>query len=96
MTHKRIHAKAGGYIKVNSNIPLIVMVRNDRQYQQFLSEGGANFYGGFFNHFPALIQVPSTGYWNVTVRWWGFSPKEIDYSVEIFQEPAEHENSLST
>ncbi|ATF95357.1 DUF1883 domain-containing protein (plasmid) [Cedecea neteri] len=94
MTYKRLYAKAGNYIIVNSNMPLIIMIRDDHNHEIYLKEGGANFYGGFFNHFPALIQISATGYWNITVKRWGFLPDNIEYSVELFQESVRDECKL--
>lgn len=62
------------------------MVRNDAEQKRYISGGTAYFCGGFFNHFPALIQVPETGYWNVSVETCGFTTDKMEYSVEIFQE----------
>lgn len=86
MTYKRLYTKAGSFIIVKSSKPLIIMVRNDEEQKRYISRGTANFYGGFFNHFPALIQVPETGYWNVSVETCGFTTEKMEYSVEIFQE----------
>ncbi len=62
------------------------MVRNDEEQKRYISRGTANFYGGFFNHFPALIQVPETGHWNVCIDSCAFTAEKMEYSVEIFRE----------
>lgn len=91
MTHKRIYVEAGSFIMVNSNKPLIIMIRNDKEHQRYLTSGVANFYGGFFNHFPALIEVPTTENWNVFTEQCGTSSEEVEYSVELFREPVDGE-----
>ncbi|WP_148251447.1 DUF1883 domain-containing protein [Raoultella terrigena] len=86
--HKRLYTEAGNFIIIKSSNPLIIMVSDDEEHKRYMSKGTANFYGGFFNHFPALIQVPETGYWNVCVDSCGFATDKMEYSVEIFREEA--------
>lgn len=86
MKTRRLYAEAKSFIIVNSDAPLLIMVRDDTEHQRYLIENHANFHGGFFTHFPALIQVPANGYWNVCIKWWGFYPEDASYSIEVFQE----------
>lgn len=71
---------------INSSNPLIIMIRDDKEQQKYFCDGVANFYGGFFSHFPALIQTPETGYWNVCIDPCGYTDEQTTYSIEIFEE----------
>lgn len=92
MTYERLYAKAGSYIIVNANTPLIIMIRDDHDFNRYINRGIANFYGGYFNSYPVFIEVPHNGYWNVSLDTCGLPAERLEYSVTLHQEQG---NALS-
>jgi hypothetical protein len=68
---KFIHAREwldeGDLVIVNCDHQCNVLLTDDINFQNYRSHRGFNYFGGHFKILPARVQVPSTGFWNVTI-----------------------------
>lgn len=65
--HNRILVNAGQTISVQCSHQINVLVMDDTNYSRYKRGQSAQYYGGFYTHFPANITVPHTGHWNVVL-----------------------------
>lgn len=59
---------------------------SDTNLLSYNSGRGANYYGGFFTHFPAILEVPCDGHWNVLLETREFPMRKFQYSIDIIHE----------
>lgn len=65
-TH-RFFLGANSYVKVECSEPAKVLLIDDKHYDRFCRESWADYYGGFFAYFPAIVEVPYDAIWNVVI-----------------------------
>ena len=66
--HYDIWAQAGDVVQVFlSGNAANVLIVDDSNFQNYRSGRQFQYYGGYFNHSPALIRVPGAGHWKVVV-----------------------------
>lgn len=56
----------------------------DSDFRSYRNREAHHYYGGRFKRFPARIEVPSTGYWNVTIDLGG-GVANIRYSIKFLR-----------
>ncbi|TBL68304.1 DUF1883 domain-containing protein [Hafnia alvei] len=86
MCHSRQYLKAGCSFKITCSQPIVVLVMSDTNLLSYNSGRGANYYGGFFTHFPAILEVPCDGHWNVLLETREFPMRKFQYSIDIIHE----------
>lgn len=59
---------------------------SDANLLSYNSGRGANYYGGFFKHFPAILEVPADGDWNVLLETREFPLRKFQYSIDVIHE----------
>jgi hypothetical protein len=71
------------YVEVICSEPANVLLINKKHYAHFCQDSWAEYHGGFFTHFPVIIEVPYDGIWNVVVdtHTSGCSPPEVNISI---------------
>ena len=65
--HAREHLRAGAAVRVDCDHQCNVLVMDDHNYVQYRRGGPFRHLGGFYQRLPAVIQVPTSGYWNVAL-----------------------------
>jgi hypothetical protein len=60
---------------------------DDGNFSRYRSGGRFSFLGGHYQRFPVRIQVPSAGYWNVTLDLGGRSAN-IRYNISFLKAEA--------
>ncbi|EPJ3801844.1 DUF1883 domain-containing protein [Morganella morganii] len=81
--HAREHANQGDIVSVQCNHQTNVLVMDDTQFNNYKNWCRTNYYGGFYERFPANVPVPSTGYWNVVLALPAGHRTNIRYSINI-------------
>lgn len=85
MSHNRIYLKAGWLLSITCSLPAMVMMMSDNGYTSYTLQKGAQFLGGYYNTYPAIIKVPVTQYWNVLLEARSFPLLGLDYSINIIK-----------
>ncbi|EJL90229.1 DUF1883 domain-containing protein [Pantoea sp. GM01] len=65
--HDRNHLEKGTVVSVWCSHQINVLVMDDVNFNKYRRGDRCTTYGGFYKQFPANIQVPSTGAWNVVL-----------------------------
>ncbi|MCJ8168070.1 DUF1883 domain-containing protein [Atopomonas sediminilitoris] len=65
--HQREHLSQGDWVIIESSQACNIRLMTDGNFRSFKNGGRHTYHGGAFDRFPAKIQVPSTGYWNITL-----------------------------
>lgn len=65
--HAREWLEAGDIVIVDCSHQCNVRLTDDVNFQSLRRGGQHRYYGGFFKRFPARIQVPHDGNWNITI-----------------------------
>lgn len=65
--HSREYLSAGDIVVVDCSHQSNVMITDDNNFRNFKSSRSFNYHGGSYDYFPVRIQVPHTGYWNITI-----------------------------
>ncbi|WP_321572977.1 DUF1883 domain-containing protein [Hafnia alvei] len=68
MKHKQLYLTSNSYVKVVCSEPAKVLLINDKYYDRFSQDSWPNYHGGFFSYFPAIIEVPYEGIWNIVIE----------------------------
>lgn len=67
MKNSRFFLVANSYVKVVCSEPAKILLINDKYYDRFCRESWADYHGGFFSNFPAIVEVPYDGIWNIVI-----------------------------
>ncbi|MGC6232804.1 DUF1883 domain-containing protein [Hafnia paralvei] len=67
MKTSRCYLAANSYVKVVCSEPAKVLLIHEKQYERFCRDSWADYHGGFFSSFPAVIEVPYDGIWNIVI-----------------------------
>ncbi|MDQ2187200.1 DUF1883 domain-containing protein [Alcaligenaceae bacterium A4P071] len=65
--HSREHLSAGDSVVVNSSHQCNIWVTDDTNFRLYKSGQRYRGFGGGYRRFPVRIDVPTEGYWNVTI-----------------------------
>lgn len=65
--HKRLFLKDGDVVEVESDTKANVLLMDDSDYSNYKARRSHQYYGGFFTRFPARLNPPHSGYWNVVL-----------------------------
>ncbi|MDZ5603887.1 DUF1883 domain-containing protein [Pseudomonas sp. RP23018S] len=65
--HQREHLNEDDIVVIESSQPCNIRLMNDANFRSFKNGGRHTYHGGAFDKFPAKINVPSSGYWNITL-----------------------------
>jgi Domain of unknown function (DUF1883) len=63
----REHLNSGQSVRVDCDTQCNIMVMDDTNYNRYRSGRDLNYYGCFYEWFPATITPPHAGYWNVVI-----------------------------
>ncbi|MEG1350589.1 MAG: DUF1883 domain-containing protein [Hafnia sp.] len=85
MSRKRIYLKAGWLLSITCSLPAMVMMMSDNGYTSYTLQKGAEFFGGYYHAYPALIEVPASQYWNVLLEARSFPFLRLNYSINIIK-----------
>lgn len=85
MSRKRIYLEAGWLLNITCSLPAMVMVMSDNGYSSYSLQKGAEFLGGYYNAWPAVIEVPDSQYWNVLLEARSFPLLRLDFSISIIK-----------
>jgi len=80
--HKREHLNSGSIVEVDCSHQCNIILMDDNNFSKYKSGQEFRHFGGHFKKFPARIQVPSTGYWNVVLDLGGGSAN-IRHSIRF-------------
>lgn len=83
--YQREHLSAGQSVQVLCSKPAIIMVMTDTGYEEYQEGLGARFYGGYFTHFPAIVTVPKSGYWNIIIEQFAGNAKNISCQISYLE-----------
>ena len=67
MKNSRLFLIANTYVKVVCSEPAKILLINDKYYDKFCRDSWADYHGGFFTNFPAIVEVPYDGIWNIVI-----------------------------
>ncbi len=87
--HQREQLNEGDLIVIESSQPCNIRLMNDANFRSFKNSARHNYIGGHFERFPARINVPSSGFWNITLDTVTRRPisvtrkPKLEYSIKI-------------
>lgn len=79
--HSRDYLQSGDIFVVNCTHQSNVLVMDDHNFRTYQRGGRAQYYGGFYRHFPARIAVPHSGNWNVLLE----APRNARYAINLLR-----------
>jgi len=82
--HSREYLEAGDVVVVECSHQCNVMLTTDSNFSNYKHSGHFQYHGGNFKRFPARIEAPRTGYWNITIDL-GSGRANIKYSINIIR-----------
>lgn len=85
MSRNRIYLEAGWLLNITCSLPAMVMVMSDHGYSSYQQQKGAEFFGGYYKAWPAVIEVPGSQYWNVLLEARSFPFLKLDYNISIIK-----------
>lgn len=65
--HQREHLNEDDVVVIECSQICNIRLMNDANFRSFKNGGRHSYHGGAFDRFPAKINVPSTGFWNITI-----------------------------
>jgi len=80
----RDYYNAGDIVVLNCDTQCNFMLLDDSNFSNYKNSRGYNLFGGFFKMFPAKIQVPHAGHWNVVIDLGG-GGANIKYSLSVIK-----------
>lgn len=82
--HSRDYFTAGDVVVLSCDTQCNFMLTDDSNFDLYKRGQSHRYYGGFFKYFPAKIQVPTSGYWNVTIDLGG-GRANIRYGLKVLR-----------
>lgn len=82
--HAREYLNGGDVVIVDCSHQCNIRLMDDSNFSSFKSGRRHSYYGGAYKMFPARIQVPHDGNWNVTIDFGGGSAN-ISYSIKYLK-----------
>ncbi|PAV94522.1 hypothetical protein CJD50_20960 [Hafnia paralvei] len=83
MKSSRLFLVANSYVKVVCSEPAKILLINEKYYDRFCRDSWADYHGGFFTNFPAIVEVPYDGIWNIIIDTHSNGDKEPSVSITI-------------
>ena len=80
--HQRRHLERGEIVQLDCDTQCNFMLLTDSDYAAYQKVCRFNYCGGTFKHFPARINVPESGDWNIIIDLAG-ARGEIQYNITI-------------
>ena len=65
--HAREYLSKVDVVRLDCDTQCNFMLTDDSNFSSYKRGGKFEYFGGKFTHFPAMITVPRTGDWNVTI-----------------------------
>ncbi|WP_233356617.1 DUF1883 domain-containing protein [Pseudomonas mangrovi] len=65
--HQREQLNEGDLVIIESSQPCNIRLMSDANFRAFRNGGRHTYHGGAFERFPAKIEVPASGFWNITL-----------------------------
>lgn len=85
--HAREWLDQGDVVIVTCDHQCNVLLTDDSNFSSYRSGGRFQYHGGHFKMFPARINVPSSGHWNVTIDLGG-RQANISYNIQYLKRAA--------
>lgn len=82
--HQREYLDSGDLVIVDCDHQCNVRLTDDHNFSALRSGGRHTYHGGFYQRLPARIQVPGTGWWNITLDLGGRSAR-IRHSIRVIK-----------
>ncbi len=82
--HSREYLNQGDVVEVSSDTPCNFMLTDETNFSSFKRGESFRYYGGFFKNFPARINVPHSGQWNITIDL-GAGSGHIRYGLRLIK-----------
>ena len=82
--HSREHFSQGDVAVLNCDTQCNFLLLDDHNFNNFKSGRDYRYFGGFYKMFPAKIQAPQSGYWNMVVNLGGGSAN-IRYGLSVIR-----------
>lgn len=67
MVITKFYLHKGDFVHIESPIEVTAFIINDLHLEQYSNSELVDYYGGYFNHLPAIIEIPYDGTWNIVV-----------------------------
>lgn len=80
--HQRRHLSKGAIVQLDCDTQCNFMLLTDGDYAAYQKVRRFNYCGGTFKQFPARINVPESGDWNIVIDLAG-ARGEIQYNITI-------------
>ncbi|NLS55555.1 DUF1883 domain-containing protein [Hafnia alvei] len=68
MPHRKLFLKQHSHLCVTCSQPAMVLLMDDKNFHSYNDGEGASYFGGYFCNFPADIDIPMAGIWNVVIE----------------------------
>ncbi|TBL41387.1 DUF1883 domain-containing protein [Hafnia alvei] len=68
MPHRKLFLQQNSLLLVTCSQPAMVLLMDERNYHSYNDGDGASYFGGYFCNFPANIDIPLEGVWNVVIE----------------------------
>lgn len=87
--HQREHLNEDDIVVIECSQRCNIRLMNDANFRAFKNGARHNYIGGHFDRFPARINVPSSGFWNITLDTVTRRPisvtrkPKLEYSIRI-------------
>lgn len=82
--HSRDYFNQGDVVVLSCDTQCNFMLTDDVNFNSYKRRQSFKYLGGFFKEFPAKIQVPNSGYWNVTIDLGG-GGANIRYGLNVIK-----------
>lgn len=82
--HSRDYFNQGDVVVLSCDTQCNFMLMDDSNFESYKHSQSRNYYGGFFEYFPAKIVVPHSGNWNVVIDLGG-GRANIRYGLKVIK-----------
>jgi hypothetical protein len=65
--HQREHLNEDDIVVIECSQPCNIRLMSDANFRSFKNGGRHSYHGGAFDRSPIKINVPSSGFWNITI-----------------------------
>jgi Domain of unknown function (DUF1883) len=65
--HSRDYLREGNVAQVDCSLQCNILLMDDHNFRRYQNCDQYQYYGGFFECFPAHIEAPHSGYWNIVI-----------------------------
>ena len=80
--NKRLFLNNGDVVEIDSDTQANVRLMDDVDYSNYKAGREHHYYGGYFTHFPARLNPPHSGYWNVVLDL-GVDQATVHHSIRV-------------